>query len=850
MKNGYKQKNGVKVNKMKKLTKKDYLYMILNCVAFIILALILCEGTYLFGSTLDWPAQHITFPDYFRTLFYDTKDLLPDFALNIGSGQNIYNFSYYGLLSPIILISYLLPFVPMSTYISVSTIIMCLLSSVLMYLFLHKKKYSSEVCFMASFIFIMSTSISFQAHRHIMFINYMPFLILGLFGVDKKLDTGKGWLLTLSTFLMIMTSYYFSIGGIFCLFVYALYCYLNKMNIVTMKTFFKTFFSILIPILLAILCSSILTLPTLATIVNNRAASNVTITLKELLFPNLSLSNILYNKYGIGLTAILIPALINFFKKRKANLVLGLILIVLGLFNICNYILNGTMYIDAKSLIPFLPLYVYVIAEFLKDILEKKVNYKIVIPITLIISIAILSRKYYLYAYLAEAMVLLLAGILFYKKERKILFMIPILVTIFIVSLTINKSDALVLKENHNYQENLVKDNINLITEMDQDIYRISNNIDITETPNNIYGNIDYYNTTIYSSVSNQIYNKFYFDTITNNIPARNRALTVTNSNVLFQMLSGSKYIVSNNKALLGYETVSANNGTYIYKNENVFPIGFATKNIMSYEDFNKLSDQEKQEALLKVIVGDNKSSNDFVSNTKPIELDYQEIFTSSNSKFKVEEDGSISLETNEDIKVTYDLPKKYQNKIIFIRFKMNHSEKDEDLAIKINSVKNKLTASSWKYYNGNEVFDYVLASQEQTKLTFTFTKGIYNMSDFETYILDYANIETAVNNIDKLIVDKEKTKGDKIVGKVNVVEDGYFMFTIPYDHNFEIKVDNEKINYEKVDGSYIGFKITEGTHDISLEYHAPMKKISCIIAILGICLFAIVTFLEGKKKI
>lgn len=838
------------MNKMKKLTKKDFLYMIINCIAFILFVLILCEGTYLFGSTLDWPAQHITFPDYFRTLFYETKDLLPDFALNIGSGQNIYNFSYYGFLSPIILVSYLFPSVSMATYISISTIIMCLLSSILMYLFLHKKKYNSEVCFMASFIFLMATSISFQAHRHIMFINYMPFLILGLFGVEKKLESGKGWLLTLSTFFMIMTSYYFSIGGILCLFVYALYCYLNKMNIVTIKTFFKTFFNILIPILIAILCSSILTLPTLATIVNNRAASNVIITLKELFVPNLSLSNLLYNKYGIGLTAILIPALINFFKKKKSNIVLGLILVGIGLLNIFNYLFNGTMYIDAKSLIPFLPLYIYVIAEFLKDVFEKKVNYKIVIPITLLISIAIICRKYYLYAYLAEIIVLLLTGILFYKKERKCFFVIPVLLTIFIISFIINKSDGLVLKENHAYQENLVKDNINLITEMDDDLYRISNNIAITETPNNIYGNINYNNATIYSSVSNQIYNQFYFDTIMNNIPARNRALTVTNANVLFLMLSGNKYIVSNNKAPLGYETVSTNNGTYIYKNENAFPLGFATKNVMSYEDFNKLSDQEKQEALLNVIVGDTKSSNNFVSNTKQIEIDYKELFTSASSKFQEEKDGSISLKTDEDVKVTYDLPEKYHNKILMIRFKMNHSEKNEDLAIKINNVKNKLTASSWKYYNGNEVFDYVLASQDQTKLTFTFSKGTYNISDFETYILDYANIETSINNIEKLIIDKEKTKGDKIEGKINIVEDGYFMFTIPYDQNFEIKVDNEKITYEKVDNGYIGFKIKEGTHDISLEYHAPMKRISCIIAGFGILLFAIVTFLEGKKKI
>ena len=58
-----------------------------------VLSIYTIKGTYLFGSSTDWYAQHTSIPEYFRTLFYNTKDLLPDFAMNIGNGQNIYNFS-------------------------------------------------------------------------------------------------------------------------------------------------------------------------------------------------------------------------------------------------------------------------------------------------------------------------------------------------------------------------------------------------------------------------------------------------------------------------------------------------------------------------------------------------------------------------------------------------------------------------------------------------------------------------------------------------------------------------------------------------------------------------------------
>ena len=835
---------------MNKLTKKDFLYNIINTIIFLIFIYILCENTYLYGSTLDWVSQHITIPDYFRTLFYQTKDLFPDFAFNLGSGQNIYNLSYYGFLSPIILISYLLPFIKMSTYIVISTIITCLISSYLIYLFLKKKNFQAETCFLSAFIFLMATSISFSSHRHIMFINYMPFLIMGLFGVDKKLDKGRSWLLILSTFLMIMTSYYFSIGGIICLFIYALYRYLNKMNIITIKTLIKNFIAIFIPILIAILISSILTLPTIATILNNRLPSNVTINIKDLLVPDLSFNNLLYNYYGLGLTAIIIPSLINLFKKNKANIILGILLIFLVLLNIFNYLINGTMYINSKSLIPLLPLYIYSISIFIEDLFNKKISSKLIIFLTIIMSIIIsFNNKYYL-LYIIDIILIIITIILYNKFNKKLLFILPLTIFLFITNLSFSKLDTLVLKEDYQSKESTIKDNINLITELDSDIYRISNNLSLSTTPNNIYNNLNYYNSTIYSSLSNNIYNNFYYCETFNNLPTRNRALTVSNQNVLFLMLTGNKYILSNQEIPLGYEQISSHNGLYIYRNQNVFPLGFATSSIMNYEEFYKLSDQVKQEALLNVIVTNSPSQNNFVSNTQKIDIDYQDIFTSASSLFKEEKDNSISLTTKDSLKVTYKIPKKYQNKIIFIRFKMNHSEKESDLVIKINNVKNKLTASNWKYYNNNEIFTYVLSSQNQKELNFIFQEGTYNLSDFETYILDYATIENLSSKLDRFIISKDTTKGDFINGEINVLEDGYFMLTIPYDSNFIIKVDNQITNYEKVDNAFIGFKIKAGYHKISIEYKAPLKDISLIISSFGLLISILVITLESHKQI
>ena len=116
----------------------------------------------------------------------------------------------------------------MSSILIFLTFVSIIASTILMYIFLRRHEFNEEVSFLSTLCFTFATPIVFHAHRHLMFINYMPFLIMGLYGVDKKQKERKSWLLALSVFLMVMTSYYYSIGGILCLLIYALYIYLQK----------------------------------------------------------------------------------------------------------------------------------------------------------------------------------------------------------------------------------------------------------------------------------------------------------------------------------------------------------------------------------------------------------------------------------------------------------------------------------------------------------------------------------------------------------------------------------------------------------------------------------------------
>lgn len=73
------------------LTGKDF-----TAAGLFFFSLLLCRLFVLqygvFGSSIDWISQHSTLADYFRKRFYATGNLFPDFAWNLGGGQNILPF--------------------------------------------------------------------------------------------------------------------------------------------------------------------------------------------------------------------------------------------------------------------------------------------------------------------------------------------------------------------------------------------------------------------------------------------------------------------------------------------------------------------------------------------------------------------------------------------------------------------------------------------------------------------------------------------------------------------------------------------------------------------------------------
>ena len=142
------------------------------------------------------------------------------------------------------------------------------------------------VCFCSSALFLCAGPLIFHSHRHIMFINYMPFLILALISTDKYFEKGVKSPIIISTFLIIMTSYFYSITSILCIIIYGVYVFSKKYDKVTFKLFLKEGLKFISLILIAILMSAILILPTFYCLLNGRSHGTSGINIGKLLLHN------------------------------------------------------------------------------------------------------------------------------------------------------------------------------------------------------------------------------------------------------------------------------------------------------------------------------------------------------------------------------------------------------------------------------------------------------------------------------------------------------------------------------------------------------------------------------------
>lgn len=885
-------------------------YLFLGVFTLVLLFLPMGTGN-LFGSDGDWLSQHVAIAQSLRQTMLSTHSVLPQWV-NLGGGSSVYDFAYYGVLRPDVVLSCLIPEVPMKYIISIYAMLGVMASGMLCYKWLAKLGKDKWTAFFGA-VLLLSSTCFYQAHHQVIFVNYMPFLILALIGCDRLLEKGKIGMLCVSVFLMIVHSFYYSPTGIVVIGIYGFWRVLYAdggsgypiphANGGKWAVAFQKILLLGGALLLAVGMGMILLLPTgLDILSTSKDAGNFA--KESIRLIDMEMTGLLYSPYGCGMTLLTLFCLVLSLGNKKRRL-LSICLLVAMAVPAVSLVLNGFLYARGKILIPFVPLLVLVCIETLRELWERRVHLKKgAFALCLLVCLVPAIDSEWRPVILTEAVIIAvwMAWWMWGKwfaagsgadEERYfrgpacrrykfwVILLFPIWVSL-IVNLRSSAFEDLREKLNISHRENYLsvederQEHIpqERIAEFASDEnYRIEYLANAFMNSNMLCDG-ESQRVSIYSSISNKTYARFFYDTMGNAISYNNRVALVAGLNPVFNDFMGIRYLVCKSDNVPAGWDVCETYGDYaLAENDEVRPICYGSTDLMSDEEFEGLLFPQTLAALsrytvVEMVDGGNSEAETAETAEMVDVADHAAELVSrvDPEEFFVKEDLErlLSHETSKD-NFQLNLARPLSNKILVIRF---HVEREDGKEVKIymDNMSNKLSAKSAPYPNGNEDFVYVFDPGDAAEyLQVRMSEGKYKVEDLEVFCLDRDILK------DKDIIMPEETcseekedfslartlwmpQGEATVCQktIDMPKGGYFVTSYPFRKGYRVLVDGKEIEPEKVNTAFVGVALAKGEHEVTIAFQSPGFVAGAMVSAacwLGLLIVLSVEMIREKRK-
>lgn len=851
--------------------------LLLIIITLACVCLVLPKGA-IFGSQGDWISQHLAIAEQFRSAFYETGRLFADVSL-LGAGSNSYDFSYYGFLRPDILISLFLPSVPMELVISGYAIFELAAGAVLCYFWLARRLEKRFFALLGGILYACATCF-YHAHHQIMFVNYMPFLILALLGVDRLLERGKAGLLALSLLLVYLHSYYFSPAVLMVCLVYFMQrsADFDWGGMCKSPVWRKKALSFVWAVVISIGMAAVLLLPTGLDLLSTKKDAGGPVSFGEIFSIQLSLKSLLHHPYGCGMTVLSLYTLFLGIRRRKTRL-LSIFLLLCLTVNILPYIMSGFLYVNYKVLIPLVPLLTLLCVSALEQISCGKERHSLPCALCCLVPMVFTEDPKALAADAAlAAAALYLAGRKALYTKRLFAYLPYLLLCVFpaFLYVSVGRGDHYIMADDNRQsmfsQEELEGARMDPAYRFDCLIEPYANA--------NVQPLADMGKTSMYSSVTDVRYADFYYNIMRNPIRVRNRVALMTDGNPFFSYLMGIRYVQTKQDFLpWGYQEIARKKEAVLAERLDVLPIAYGSSSWMAEEEFEKLAFPYYLEALMQYTIvprtlaaadgneemgeitsGEGKqadaaiSSQEFMEGTKTELVRSEDLLSEGILKTlegyrntvscTPEGEGFYRMDVKEKTTVSLPFSKKLQDCVLIASFQVESPEGDE-ITIDINGIRNKLSGKGAPYPNENHTFTYFISGNEGIDgLEITLFPGNYTVSKIQAWNMDCS----VWGNLDAHRISFGlQEDGALLDGKSSIAQDTCLVTSFPFRKGYRAYVDGEEAVAVPVNKGFVGFLLPAGEHEIRIEYTPPGKAAGMAISLFSFAVFGLWLILAGN---
>jgi len=856
--------------------KKPVIYLLaLMFPMAIFIGVLALRGVHPFGNAAlfsnDMNEQYVAFFSYYRRALLNTPSEI-FYSFSNGLGGNMTGIWAYYLLSPFNLVLLLFPSDASATAVLVLTTLKIGFASLFMTIFLSKKnvrvKHSLIILLSGSYT-LMSYVINYNSN--IMWMDAIILLPLLALGVERIVDSNKGVFYSVILALVIITNYYTAYMTIIFICIYFIW-YLSLHKNVTFKLFMNKFWLFARTSIIAGLISAIVEMPNLYALSQSKLQNQTSWNWNFLYNPLLLLVKTVGYYYDDTLPIVfvgsfaLILFVLYFFNpsiSRTERAKTGLVTVILWIS--AAYDPMVIMWHAFQQPIGYRYRFMFIMGFWIIIVafrsLEKLRRFSLKFLVGIIEFFFVIT----LYAVTVRSQLTLLSNV---ALIGSLITEIAIAVCLYclhkhrgimVVALLLMVTFQLGANEYFSYNGIQLADNtkfndyyrdlstaMKVIPESARQNSRIEKTFLRDSDKLNDSLQLGYNGGSVYSSTLQQSVANFYSmigqPSHPNNM---NYFLSYTNGTVPMDKFLGFTYLLgktgTDEKSSVTNNIVSRYDlGEYTKlaqtKNIGVFktsalPLIFMTKGSLKNVQLEHGAPIQNQQKIVNSILNNN---TDYFKKVK------MKIIGSQNIEPR-------SLQDNK-------LIRKSVNRNAWVDFSVNSDSKKllyaelKDQLLSKSSIETSAgELSSFRTLTNDPV---VFSIPNDTSIRMEINQDNLSVSDLQLFEFDNHRFEADLRSITAKNADnKIEMSNNRVTGNLEAKHNNEsIMLTIPYDKGWQIRIDGEKVKYQKAFGVFMTLKVRKGLHHLQMTYLPPFFKVGLVMFFSGILLLVLELFHERKQ--
>ncbi|MGO4936861.1 YfhO family protein [Fundicoccus sp. Sow4_H7] len=862
-------------------------------LSIILIGIAVVFGFTPFGSetmlTVDLGQQYIDFYSLYReTVFNQPEMLLYSFQKAIG-GEMIGLWAYY-LMSPFNLIFLLFKEDQLAVAVTTITYLKVIASS-LSFMYFARKKYHTNTASSLIFSFsyaLMSYVVVYLLN--IMWLDGLVFLPLIALGLDKIIQLEKPYLYVCSLSIMLVANYY--IGYIICIFLafYAVFVIFEHYSSSQWKKALIQYGRFVLYSIVAVLMSGLSLIPTFISLTSSKVehmnfqfnldvAHELTDIGSKLFIGSFNFDEMSKGSPNLFAGTFILLLLVLYFTNRKINLsekIAAIMITIVFLFTYHYKVLDriwhgGQFPIWYHFRFSFTHSF-FIIVLALKAFKYQPKRYSAITLISLMLTFSAYTFYYYFYneyEFLDEmrlfiTLTFFLVLLLIFQMEqlqsslRQIILLVIVSCELFINGvLILNEMSYVDVSKFDDYTATL-NEAVDGLRHDDTDFYRINKTYMRTkdEAMFSHYSGLDHFGSTL-DAVLPQLYGYL-------GLPEGNGFVTYTNGTLFTDDFFNVRYLLDVTKDsadhtapeeyvlfpqatdldIKAYPIVREESRFLVYENPNRLGLGMEVSSeiVNDTTSFVRHQPIRNQETLLSLI--DFNGSGAAYFSEVPIDVSNLE-----NVNITDEGDGDY---------LTYVPINEDEDAIVELRFNTTSNNPyyfsipsqfdDDNVALQLNGQRyrfyapfrrRQLTNASYQTIQNNQTFSFRLLEDE-------LKANLVSLYEFDE------------NRYNQMIAEKQdhqlqvsEFSQNRIRGNITIVqENAHVLFSIPYDKNWKIKVDNQPVEPVSVlSDTLLAIPITQGRHEIELHYFPNSIWIGLASSIIGLSGLLALTYVEFYRN-